>query len=119
MTAGTEQGAARHPLRDWIPPVRTMMIGGAPVDGQGERWAVFNPATEQEIATVAGADLAQLDAAVADGTVRDDISAEDLLHALTQLSQPVPGRGPEHNQRTVAILVDGLRCGATQQSPAR
>src|ERR1700753_1060795 len=36
---------------------------------------------------------ALLDAAVADGTVRDDISAEDLLHAITQLSQPVPGRG--------------------------
>jgi AcrR family transcriptional regulator len=54
---------------------------------------------------------ALLDAAVADGTVRDDISAEDLLDALTQLSQPVPGRGPEHNQRVVAIFVDGLRRG--------
>ena len=55
---------------------------------------------------------ALLDAAVADGTVRDDLSAEDLLHALTQLSQPVPGRGIERNQRTVAILIDGMRCGA-------
>jgi len=61
---------------------------------------------------------ALLDAAVAEGTVRDDISAEDLLHALTQLSQPVPGRGIEHNQRTVAILIDGLRCGAVPR-PAR
>jgi AcrR family transcriptional regulator len=52
-----------------------------------------------------------LDAAVADGTVRDDISAEDLLHAITQLSQPVPGQGLEHNQRIVAVLVDGLRRG--------
>jgi AcrR family transcriptional regulator len=56
---------------------------------------------------------ALLDAAVADGTVRDDISAEDLLHAITQLSQPVPGRGPELNQRIVAVLLDGLRCHAT------
>jgi AcrR family transcriptional regulator len=62
---------------------------------------------------------ALLDAAVADGTVRGDISAEDLLHAITQLSQPVPGRGPEHNQRTVAVLVDGLRCRATRQPPPR
>jgi AcrR family transcriptional regulator len=62
---------------------------------------------------------ALLDAAVADGTVRDDISAEDLLHAITQLSQPVPGRGPEHNRRTVAVLLDGLRCGSTQRPPAR
>ena len=60
-----------------------------------------------------------LDAAVADGTVRDDISAEDLLHAITQLSQPVPGRGLEHNQRIVAVLVDGLRCGAMRRPPAR
>ena len=62
---------------------------------------------------------ALLDAAVADGAVRDDISAEDLLHAITQLSQPVPGRGPEHNQRIVAVLLDSLRCGTTQQPPAR
>jgi AcrR family transcriptional regulator len=60
---------------------------------------------------------ALLDAAVADGTVRDDIGAEDLLHAITQLSQPVPGRGPEHNQRIVAVLLDGLRCGATRRHP--
>jgi AcrR family transcriptional regulator len=59
---------------------------------------------------------ALLDAAVADGTVRDDISAEDLLHAITQLSQPVPGRGPAHNQHIVAVFIDGLRCGARPTS---
>jgi hypothetical protein len=56
---------------------------------------------------------------VADATVRDDISAEDLLHAITQLSQPVPGRGPEHNRRILAVLLDGLRCDAAQRPPAR
>jgi AcrR family transcriptional regulator len=61
---------------------------------------------------------ALLDAAVANGTVRDDISAEDLLHAITQLSQPVPGRGSGHDQHIVAVLIDGLRCGATRQPPA-
>ena len=59
---------------------------------------------------------ALLDAAVADGAVRDDISAEDLLHAITALCRPVPGRGPEHNQRVLAVLLDGLRRGATQPS---
>jgi dihydrofolate reductase/AcrR family transcriptional regulator len=59
-----------------------------------------------------------LEAAVADGTVRDDISAEDLLHAITQLSQPVPGRGPEHNQHIVAVLIDGLRSEGMRQPPA-
>lgn len=52
---------------------------------------------------------ALLDAAVADGSVRDDIDAEDLLYAIPQLCQPVPGRGFEHNERIVAVLVDGLR----------
>src|SRR5580692_4698516 len=58
-----------------------------------------------------------LDAAVADGAVRDDISAEDLLHAITQLCQPVPGREPGHSQRVVAVLLDGLRYGAAQRPP--
>jgi AcrR family transcriptional regulator len=61
---------------------------------------------------------ALLDAAAADGMVRDDISADDLLHALTQLSQPAPGRGPEYTQRIVAVFVDGLRCGAARRPPA-
>ena len=52
---------------------------------------------------------ALLDSAVADGSVRDDVGAEDLLLALTQLCQPVPGRGPEHNRHIVAVFVDGLR----------
>ena len=52
---------------------------------------------------------ALLDAAAATGEVRSDISAEDLLYAIAQLCQPVPGRGPEHNRRMVAVLVDGLR----------
>nr|AXL05640.1 TetR/AcrR family transcriptional regulator [uncultured bacterium] len=58
-----------------------------------------------------------LDAAAATGAVRGDISAEDLLYAISQLCQPVPGRGPEHNHRMVTVLVDGLRCGTTVLSP--
>ena len=58
-----------------------------------------------------------LDAAAADGVVRDDVRAEDLPHAITQLCQPAPGRGPEHNRRIVAVLLDGLRCGATHRIP--
>ena len=64
---------------------------------------------------------ALLDAAVVEGTVRDDISAEDLLHAITQLSQPVPGRGPERNRDLVALDAAelGLRllcCGSVPLS---
>ncbi|MCM4079220.1 TetR/AcrR family transcriptional regulator [Actinoplanes sp. TRM88002] len=55
-----------------------------------------------------------LDAAVAAGTVRADLSAEDLLHAITQLCRPVPGLPPEHNQRILAVFLDGLRRDAAQ-----
>jgi AcrR family transcriptional regulator len=55
---------------------------------------------------------ALLDAAAAEGAIRGDIDAEDLLHAVAQLCRPVPGRGPEHGRRFVGVLVDGLRRGA-------
>ena len=61
---------------------------------------------------------ALLAAAVADGTVRDDVSAEELLHAIAQLCQPVAGRGPEHNRHVVAIFLDGLRAHGSQRPAA-
>ncbi|OZM83345.1 TetR family transcriptional regulator [Pseudonocardia sp. MH-G8] len=60
---------------------------------------------------------ALLDAAAAQGAVRGDIGAEELLHAVAQLCRPVPGRGPEHGRRIVGVLVDGLRCGAAPGIP--
>jgi AcrR family transcriptional regulator len=50
-----------------------------------------------------------LAAATATGEVRADVSATDLLHAIAQLCQPVPGEGPAYGRRMVAVLVDGLR----------
>jgi aldehyde dehydrogenase (NAD+)/betaine-aldehyde dehydrogenase len=61
----TTTSPATHPLRDWIPSTRQLTIGGELVEPQGERWDVFNPATEQVIATVGGASAAQVDEAVA------------------------------------------------------
>ncbi|MER5382051.1 TetR/AcrR family transcriptional regulator [Streptomyces sp. NPDC002688] len=52
---------------------------------------------------------ALLDTAAADGAVRDDVSAHDLLYAIANLCMPVPGEGPEYNRRMVAVLIDGLR----------
>ncbi|MFF5248264.1 TetR/AcrR family transcriptional regulator [Streptosporangium sp. NPDC000095] len=52
---------------------------------------------------------ALLDAAVADGSVRDDVSARDLLYAVANLCMPVPGEGHDHSRRMVALLIDGLR----------
>ncbi|MGW4060755.1 TetR/AcrR family transcriptional regulator [Amycolatopsis sp. NPDC004747] len=55
---------------------------------------------------------ALLDAAAADGAIRGDLGAEDLLHAIALLCRPVPGREPGQARRMVAVLVDGLRYGA-------
>ncbi len=57
---------------------------------------------------------ALLDAAAADGAIRGDLGAEDLLHAIALLCQPAPGREPGHGRRMVAVLVDGLRYGAAE-----
>ncbi|MFG1638651.1 TetR/AcrR family transcriptional regulator [Amycolatopsis sp. NPDC049252] len=52
---------------------------------------------------------ALLDAAVATGRIRADVSARDLMHAIALLCQPVRGEEIEYNQRMVAVLADGLR----------
>jgi len=62
MTAAAADYAA---IRDWIPDTRKLTIGGRLVEPDGERWDVYNPATEKVIATVGGASAAQVDAAVA------------------------------------------------------
>ncbi|SFF44810.1 transcriptional regulator, TetR family [Actinacidiphila alni] len=60
---------------------------------------------------------ALLDAGVAAGTVRDDIAAPDLIHAIANLCLAVPGADPDgpygfaHSRRMVDLLIDGLRTG--------
>lgn len=56
-----------------------------------------------------------LEAAIASGEIRADISATDLLYAVAHLCQPVPDEGLAYNQRMVALLIDGLRHGAEHQ----
>src|SRR5215207_3298300 len=55
----------RHPMQDWVPETRTLLIGGRHIEPQGETWDVVNPATEEVIATVGGASADQVDEAVA------------------------------------------------------
>jgi AcrR family transcriptional regulator len=52
-----------------------------------------------------------LDAAVSAGEIRADISAKDLLTAISLLCHPAPDTGPDYSQRMVGLLVDGLRDG--------
>lgn len=54
-----------------------------------------------------------LEAAAASGEIRADVGATDILYAVANLSQPAADHGAGYSQRMVALLVDGLRYGAT------
>jgi AcrR family transcriptional regulator len=56
-----------------------------------------------------------LDSATAAGEVRTDFSARDLLDAVASLCRSAYEHGPDHAQRMVALLVDGLRYGARRE----
>lgn len=53
-----------------------------------------------------------LEAAVASGEIRPDISPEDLLYAVANLCRPAADDATAYSQRMVALLIDGLRRGA-------
>jgi AcrR family transcriptional regulator len=50
-----------------------------------------------------------LHAATSTGEIRADISAKDLLTAISLLCHPAPDTGPDYSQRMVGLLIDGLR----------
>ena len=54
-----------------------------------------------------------LDAAVAAGEVRAGVAPDDLLRAVAGLCMQSHDEGPAHARRMVALLVDGLRYGAS------
>jgi AcrR family transcriptional regulator len=58
---------------------------------------------------------ALLGAATAAGEIRSDIDADDLLRAVANLCLPVSDDGPAYSRRMVALLIDGLRYGASRQ----
>lgn len=58
-----------------------------------------------------------LESAAAAGAVRADVDADDILGAVASLCMPAHDNGPDHARRMVALLVDGLRYGASASSP--
>jgi AcrR family transcriptional regulator len=58
-----------------------------------------------------------LEAAIASGEIRADVSARDLLHAVAKMCMPVPDEEPAYSQRMVALLIAGLRYGAGTSQP--
>jgi AcrR family transcriptional regulator len=57
-----------------------------------------------------------LDAAIAARAVRGDFDAEELLHAVANLCRVSHEKEPAYARRMVALLVDGLRYGATGET---
>jgi len=55
-----------------------------------------------------------LQSAEAAGEVRADVDADDLLAAVASLCTSAYSDGPDHAQRMVALLIDGLRFGASR-----
>jgi acyl-CoA reductase-like NAD-dependent aldehyde dehydrogenase len=89
--------------RDWIPGTRDLLIDGQFVSPQGERWPVYNPATEQVIATVGGASAEQVDAAVA---------------AARAAFPGWAARPGEQRSRHIHLLADVLEAAADQLLPS-
>lgn len=54
-----------------------------------------------------------LEAAAEAGKVRAGVEPDDLLRAVASLCTQAHDSGPEHARRMVALLVDGLRYGAS------
>ena len=50
-----------------------------------------------------------LDAAAAAGDIRADVSARDLLTAVSLLCHPAPDTDAEYSRRMVGLLIDGLQ----------
>ncbi|MEV0595755.1 aldehyde dehydrogenase family protein [Nonomuraea cavernae] len=97
------QTDAAHPMRDWIPPVRRLTIGDRMVEPEGERWDVYNPATEEVIANVGGASADQVDAAVA--------AAREAFGPWSRLSG-------EERSRHIHRLADVLEAAADRLLPS-
>ncbi|HEY1447760.1 MAG TPA: TetR family transcriptional regulator [Caulobacteraceae bacterium] len=54
--------------------------------------------------------------AAAAGEIRTDVNADEILSAVASLCMSAKEKRPGHAERMVALLIDGLRCGARPQT---
>jgi AcrR family transcriptional regulator len=72
----------------------------------------YNPLPGLFLGTLAPRVQRILDAGAADGTIRDDIRADDLIPALIRLADDHAGRGGGGAARMTEVLLDGMTSSA-------
>lgn len=78
-----------------------------------------SPLFAQSHDRIRGAIATLVDAAVADGSIRDDVDPEDLLRAMGGICMATDTPGwADRTGRLVDLLMDGLRYGAPNAAPA-
>lgn len=68
----------------------------------------YQPLPSQFLGVLAPKVQRMLDAGAQDGTIRGDIRAEDLIHALSRLADSYPGDSGGRAARMTDVLLDGL-----------
>lgn len=71
----------------------------------------YQPLPAQFLGVLAPRVQSILDAGQADGTIRGDVRAEDLIHALSGLADSHPGESEGRAARMTGVLLDGVDRG--------
>lgn len=111
--AEADRLAATHPpaeaLRRWADSLARFVAtkqGFATALHSGD--PAYAPLPKQFLGVLAPRVQAILDAGAADGTIRGDVRAEDLIHALSRLADSRLGDADDRGRRMTGILLDGL-----------
>lgn len=68
----------------------------------------FAPLPDYFLGTLGPRVQVMLDAAARDGGTRSDVSADDLIVALSRLTESTPGDGSARSERMIGLLLDGI-----------
>lgn len=111
--AEADRLAAEHPpaaaLRLWAQSLARFVAtkrGFASALHSGD--PAYAPLPAQFLGVLAPKVQAILDAGAADGTIRGDIRAEDVIHALSRLADARPGDDGDRPGVMTGVLLDGL-----------
>jgi AcrR family transcriptional regulator len=111
--AEAERLAAEHPpaeaLRLWAERLGRFVAtkrGFASALHSGD--PAYAPLPGQFLGVLAPKVQSILDAGAADGTLRPDLRAEDLIHALARLADDHPGDADGRAGRMIGVLLDGV-----------